>query len=48
MRAKIASKLATAADFHEIGVSKVAAALPTLIDMPVGDASVSFSIPNTL
>lgn len=48
VRAKIASKLAAAADFHEIGVSKVATALPMLIDMPVGDASISFSAPNTL
>lgn len=48
VRAKIASRLATAADFHEIGVTKVAAALPALIDMPVGDASITFSAPDTM
>lgn len=48
VRAKIASKLATAADFHEIGVTKVASELPALIDVPIGAASVSFSAPSTL
>lgn len=48
IRAKIAAKLATAADFHEIGTTKVAAALPDVVNMPVGDASVSFGIPATI
>lgn len=48
VRAKIASRLETAADFHQLGLEKQANTQPELIDMPVGAASVSFSVPQSL
>lgn len=48
VRSKIAARLETAADFHQIGLEKQAYAQPQLIDMPVGAASVAFSVPKSL